>query len=419
MNSDYLTRRGFIVKLGALAGTLAAGGFTASGVWAEARTNSLIGASLEGGNGSMTFSLLLEEPVKYKVFTLEAPDRIVIDLLNTELKGKLKQGAHDRPPIQAIRYATREDGRLRVVLETSQSVKVTTAQKAKGSQNILSVTLSSLGKSTKTPENNAKPRSTSTNKTPQKASASERDKPVTRSPARDKFIVVIDPGHGGKDPGAIGPNGTQEKDVVLEVARKLKTRIEREQGMRAILTRDADVFIPLRTRMDIAHQHKADLFISIHADANPSAKIGGSSVYILSQTGASSEAARLLAESENSYELRFGDRSLTDTNSRIASVLLDLSQNAMMDRSLNLANGVLHELAKIDSPLRRQVESAQFVVLRSPDIPSMLVETAFISNPLEEKRLRTAQYQQKLASAMFKGVKRYQIAYAENGRQTT
>ncbi len=417
MNSNNLTRRGFIIKVGAVVGTIAAG-FAASGVFAEPKENQLVGASLEGNGVKLTFSLLLDAPAKYKVFTLQAPDRVVVDLLNTRIQGKLKQGTHDRPPIQAIRYSERDDGRLRVVLELSQAVEVKTALQNKGGQNALSIVLTPVGKKT-TGADKEKPRQTE--KPARKVSHEEdTNKPVTRQPVRDKFIVVIDPGHGGKDPGAIGPTGTMEKDVVLEVARKLKTRINRERGMKAILTRDADVFIPLRTRMDIAHQHKADLFISIHADATTNTKIGGSSVYILSETGASSEAARLLAESENSYELRFGDRSLTDTNARIASVLLDLSQNAMMDRSLNLANGVLTELAKVDSPLRRQVESAQFVVLKSPDIPSMLVETAFISNPSEEKRLRTAQYQQKLASAMFKGVKRYQIAYTgETGRRTT
>jgi N-acetylmuramoyl-L-alanine amidase len=291
--------------------------------------------------------------------------------------------------------------------------------RASGSQNILDITLTPTGKSRK-PEAEAEKSHEPEKKTDKKPAQKDKPpKPVTSEPAKDKFIVVIDPGHGGKDPGAVGSNGTCEKDVVLEVARKLKARIDREKGMRAILTRDSDRFIPLRSRMDIAHENKANLFISVHADANPSSRVSGSSVYILSEMGASSEAARLLAESENSYELKFGNRSLNNTSDRIASVLLDLSQNAMMDRSLSLAKGVLTELSKVNDPLRRGVESARFVVLRSPDIPSMLVETAFISNPGEEKRLRTAAYQQKLATAVFKGVKRYQIAYAESDRQNT
>jgi N-acetylmuramoyl-L-alanine amidase len=421
MNSKNLTRRGFIVKMGALAGAIASG-FTVSTVSAASRPGHLTNAKLEGSADKLTFSLLLDEPVKHKVFTLAAPDRVVIDLFDTTMVGRLKQGEHDRPPLTAIRYAVRDDGRLRVVLEMNGSVAVKTAMNASGSQNSLDITLTPTGKSTKSEDKAEKQDSSSKPETKADKKPAQKDKPrkpTSSEPAKGKFVVVIDPGHGGKDPGAIGNNGTREKDVVLEVARKLKARIDREKGMRAILTRDSDTFIPLRSRMDIAHARKANLFISVHADASPSSRASGSSVYILSDTGASSEAARLMAESENSYDLKFGNRSLNNTSNRIASVLLDLSQNAMMDRSLNLAKGVLTELSKVNDPLRGRVESAAFMVLKSPDIPSMLVETAFLSNPGEEKRLRTAAYQQQLATAMFKGVKRYQIAYTENGRQNT
>jgi N-acetylmuramoyl-L-alanine amidase len=357
----------------------------------------------------MVFSLFLDAPATYKVFTLTGPNRVVVDLSNTNIQGQLKQGVHDRPPLKAIRYAERPDGSLRIVLDMTQAVNAkSTLTKQSAGQYMLEIALTPDGKTTgKSPA--VAPKET---KASAANKAEKRVESVTSTPAKGKFIVVIDPGHGGKDPGAIGRNGTQEKDVVLEIARKLRTQINREKGMKAILTRDSDIFIPLRSRMDIAHQYKADLFISIHADANPRSSLSGSSVYILSKNGASSEAARLLAESENSYELKFGDRNLSDTQNRLASVLLDLSQTAMMDRSLNGAKGVLAELRQIATPLRSQVESAQFMVLRSPDIPSMLVETAFISNPAEEKRLRTGAYQQKLANAMFKGVKRYQVAYA-------
>ncbi|HPQ94150.1 MAG TPA: N-acetylmuramoyl-L-alanine amidase, partial [Thiolinea sp.] len=227
------------------------------------------------------------------------------------------------------------------------------------------------------------------------------------------FIVVIDPGHGGRDPGAVGVNGTLEKAVVLEVGRKLKNLIDRKPGMKAILTRSNDSFVPLRQRIDIARRHNADLFVSVHADANPSSRVKGSTVYILSENGASSEAARLLAESENSYELRLGDVRLTGSDAKVASILLDLSQSATMDRSLEVAKSTLAELSRINNPLRKKVESAGFVVLKAPDIPSMLVETAFISNPTEEKRLRTADYQQRLAEAMFRGIHRYQLAHSQ------
>jgi len=408
MNSKQLSRRGFILKLGALAGAVASG-FNSVPAWAaEAVAGRLTGANLTGTADKLNFLLQLDAPIAYKVFTLDKPDRVVIDLKNTTMQGKLKQGAHDRKPITGIRYSERDDGSLRVVLDVAEQVAIKSSLAAEGNGHLLTVSLNPTGKGS----SGNKP------KKPKKSTqeSDKSDSPATPAPSKGKFIVVIDPGHGGRDPGAVGANGTQEKEVVLQVARKLKARIDREKGMKAILTRDSDKFIPLRERMDIAHKHKADLFVSVHADANPSTRVSGSSVYILSENGASSEAARLLAESENSYELKFGGRNTSD---KIASVLLDLSQNAMMDRSLSLAKGILNELAKVNNPLRRRVESARFVVLRSPDIPSMLVETAFISNPTEEKRLRTAEYQQKLASAMFQGIKRYQIAYAESGRANT
>ncbi|MBU0655822.1 MAG: N-acetylmuramoyl-L-alanine amidase [Gammaproteobacteria bacterium] len=407
MNSNNVARRNFLLKLGSLAGVMAAGLVSPRAFSAD--QGRVTGANLEGSASNLTFSLSLNQPVEYKAFTLAQPDRVVIDLMDTRLAGKLKNGAHDRPPVKAIRYAEREDGRLRVVLDAVEEVSVKASMKG----NTLNVSLKPTGRGSTggKPDKPSGKSSTSKKKS--------KEKPVTSEPARGKFIVVIDPGHGGKDPGATGPGGTREKDVVLQIARRLKTQIDKERGMKAILTRDSDKFIPLMQRIDIAHKNKADLFISVHADANRNSSVSGSSVYILSETGASSEAARLMAESENAYELKFGDRRLSNTRSQLASVLLDLSQNAMIDRSLNLAKGVLGELSKVNNPLRRRVESARFVVLRSPDIPSMLVETAFISNPTEEKRLRTAEYQQKLANAVFKGVKRYQVAYANSGNANT
>jgi len=417
MDSNHVTRRGFLLKLSHLATAVTTAMFVPSALLA-AVNGRLTGAKLEGSPGQITFSLLLDEPVEHKVFTLKDPNRVVIDLLNTRLSGQLKQGAHERFPVTGIRYAERPEGHLRVVLDVAESVNVQTAMQAAGSQNTLQVTIQGSGKvppPVKSEPIVEKKKATSpTEAAPEKKS---KDKPVTSEPQRNKFIVVIDPGHGGKDPGAIGNNGTREKDVVLLVARKLQTLINKEKGMKAVLTRDADKFIPLRQRIEFAHQQKADLFISVHADANHNARVTGSSVYILSETGASSEAAHLLAESENAYDLKFGGHRLQDTNARLASVLLDLSQSAMMERSLDLAKNVLNELSKVNDPLRRRVESARFMVLRSPEIPSMLVETAFISNPIEERRLRTTEYQQKLAAAMFKGVKRYHIANHTNSNR--
>lgn len=408
MDSKNMTRRGFVLKLGALVGVVAAGGLVAPGAFSSSKKVNLTGAKLAGSEDKLIFSLTLDGAITYKTFILDRPDRVIIDLKDTHLSGALKQGSHERPPVRSIRYAERDDGRLRVVLDLSEPVSVNTDIQAGSGQSILSVTLRPTAKGAAAKKQPAVP-------PPKPSKKTERvGKSVTSQPAHGKFVVIIDPGHGGRDPGATGRNGTREKDVVLEVARKLQARINRERGMRAILTRNSDTFIPLRTRMDIAHQHKADLFISVHADANPNSSVTGSSVYILSQNGASSEAAHLLAESENAYEVKFGGVSLRQTKANVASVLLDLSQNAMLDRSLDLAKVVLSELTKVGDTLRKQVESAGFIVLKSPDIPSMLVETAFISNPAEEKRLRTAHYQQRLADAMFKGVKRYQVACAED-----
>ncbi len=418
MNSNKLSRRGFIIKLGALAGTMTTG--LGMPMLLAARPSNLIGAKLSGGAERVTFALRLDEPVKYKVFTLDAPNRVVIDLLNTHIDSVLSTSA--QAPVTAVRYATREGGLVRVVLELSEAVSVSSALQADGSQNVLNLVLTPTGagkadnrnepRPEKKPEKKPEPNNTK----PEKSRKAEPAEPATTQPRKDKFIVMIDPGHGGKDPGAIGRNGTREKDVVLEVARKLRTRLNREQGIKAILTRDSDTFIPLPERINIAHRNKADLFISIHADASPNSLVNGSTVYILSENGASSEAARLLAESENSYDVKFGGVSINDTSNRLATVLLDLSQNAMTEHSLGVAKAVLSELSKVNNPLRNKVESAGFVVLKSPDIPSMLVETAFLSNPAEEKRLRTAEYQHKLANAMFKGIKRYQVAYLEGRR---
>lgn len=409
MNSNNLSRRGFLLKISAVASSVMSGVVAPRLLYAKSGGR-LTGATMEGSPGQLTVSLAIDEPVEYKVFTLATPDRVVIDLQNTLMSGKLKQGAYDRAPVVGIRYAERPDGSLRVVLDLAEEVSVNSRMQTSGSKNTLKVTLKPTGRGSTggTPPGISKT-------SPKKQTVADK-KSATKKAApesvQNKFIVVIDPGHGGKDPGAIGHGSTREKDVVLEIARKLKTRLNREKGVKAILTRDSDVFIPLRERIDIAHKHKADLFISVHADANPNSRITGSSVYILSETGASSEAAKLIAESENAYELKFGSRALSSAGTQLASVLLDLSQSAMMERSLHLAKNVLGELSKVNNPLRGRVESARFMVLRSPDIPSMLVETAFISNPTEERRLKTADYQQKLANAIFNGVKRYQLAYA-------
>jgi N-acetylmuramoyl-L-alanine amidase len=219
-------------------------------------------------------------------------------------------------------------------------------------------------------------------------------------------VVVIDAGHGGKDPGSTGPDGTREKDVVLPIARALAARLNAEAGVRAVLTRDTDRFIELRERMDAARDARADLFISVHADAVLNHDIAGASVYTLSSRGASSEAARFLADRENEAVLK-GVVNLGGVNADLASLLLDVSQTANMGASVEAADAVLTALDRVGAVRKREVQHAAFVVLKSPDVPSMLVETAYISNPAEERKLRTESWQQQLASAIAGGVVGY------------
>lgn len=400
MQNSQLTRRNFLLKLGGAAGVLSSPLLLSENLLAAPK-GKLTGAKLSGSSRELKISFNLNSAVKHKIFTLKAPHRVVIDLMHTSMEGKLKQGQHNRPPLKGVRYAAREGGFLRIVLDLSQQADMSYHMRKSGGQYVLDVTLKTSGAA----------RADNRKKAPAKKAAPARN--VSPQPSRPgNFVVVIDPGHGGRDPGAVGRRGTREKDVVLGVSRKLKARIDATPGMRAIMTRSSDKYVPLRKRIEVARRNNADLFISVHADANTSSRIRGSSVYILSKNGASSEAARLLAKSENSYERKLGDVHLASGNSNVASILLDLSQNETLDRSLDLANSTLRELSRVSNPLRRRVESAGFVVLKAPDIPSMLVETAFISNPMEEKRLRTSAYQQKLADAMFRGVKRYQKAHA-------
>lgn len=218
--------------------------------------------------------------------------------------------------------------------------------------------------------------------------------------------IVLDPGHGGEDPGAVGRGGSLEKDVTLSVARRLKSRIESDPNMRVVLTRDADYFVPLGQRVAKARKVQADLFVSVHADAFVKPTARGSSVFVLSESGASSSAARWLAQRENASDL-IGGVNLDVKDPYLARTLLDLSQTATLSDSLKLGKAVLGELGEINTLHKAQVEQAGFAVLKAPDIPSILVETAFISNPDEEKRLNDDAYQDRLASAILKGVRRY------------
>ena len=240
------------------------------------------------------------------------------------------------------------------------------------------------------------------------ASKPVHDKPVlTLEDVRGRDIVIaIDAGHGGEDSGAVGYRGTHEKKVVLQIAKKLKELVDAEPGMKGVLVRTGDYYIPLRKRMQIARKHRADFFVSIHADAFRDKRARGSSVFVLSNKGASSEAARWLANSENQADL-VGGVSLDDKDNVLASVLLDLSQAATMQVSHEVAQQTASNLGRIGKMHSRNVQKARFMVLKSPDIPSMLVETAFISNPEEEQKLRDPKHQQRIAKAVLTGIRTY------------
>ena len=326
-------------------------------------------------------------PTEHKVFTLTGPDRLVIDFADTSLaKGFSDKGIADKH-LAGMRKARRADGSLRVVLDLKQSLRPKTFLLKPNKQygHRLVVDLYPV-------------------KTTGKPRVAKSASDIKR--ARD-VVIAVDAGHGGDDPGATGSRfRTKEKKVTLEIARRLKRLIDAQPGMRAVLTRTGDYYIGLRKRMKLARKHRADLFLSIHADAFRDKRVRGSSVYVLSQRGASSEAARWLAESENSADL-VGGVSLDDKDGVLASVLLDLSQSATRHASLSAATRVYRELGRVGKVHGKRVQQAGFMVLKSPDVPSLLVETGFISNPQEERNLRDPKYQERMAKAIMAGVKKF------------
>jgi len=312
----------------------------------------------------------------------------VIDISESQLNANLAALALKDTPIKTVRSAQRNKGDLRVVLDLSAAVKPRSfiLKKHGGKNDRLVIDLFDLG----------------VVNTKKKVVVKPKGKP------RD-IIVAIDAGHGGEDPGASGPRRLREKNVVLAISKELAALINKEKGFRAELVRTGDYYIPHKRRRDIAREKRADLFISIHADAFKSPKPYGASVFALSRRGASSETARFLAKRENESDLigGYGSVSLDDKDKVLAGVLVDLSMTATLGSSLDVGGDVLNALGRVAPLHKKQVEQAAFAVLKSPDVPSILVETGFISNPSEAKKLSTASYRRKLAKAVFKGVKGY------------
>ena len=324
----------------------------------------------------------LSRSVQHNIFTLRGPDRVVIDLKDSRLAQNFANMPDGAGSVRSIRSAVRADGQLRVVLDLNETVRSRTFAAGPNAQygDRLVIDLHRAGQLA-----------------PVKTAAD------AYRPGRD-IVIAIDAGHGGHDPGSVGPRKTKEKDVALQISRELARRINAEPGMKAVLIRDRDVYIDHRERTAIARRHKADLFVSVHADSVADRRANGASVYALSLKGASDEAARQLARRENAS---VGGVSLEDKDDVLASVLLDLSQNASLSASLDVGNRVAGEMGKIAKMHRTKVQQAGFLVLKSPDLPSILVETAFISNPAEEKKLRDKGYQGRLSNAVLAGIRSY------------
>jgi N-acetylmuramoyl-L-alanine amidase len=354
---------------------------------------------LSAGDESTRAELQLDAaPGDYRLFSLSNPDRLVLDLPGAALADGFRPPAPNGRVI-GVRTGSPEAGKLRIVFDLAGAVRPRT--RVEGSGRASRLVLEMFRDEAAIAANTAPVATPATNA----AASSTTAAPAPVSGARE-LLIAIDAGHGGRDPGAIGGGGTYEKTVTLKVARELAAEIDRHPGMRALLIRDSDVFIPLGDRYQKARDAQADLFISIHADAAQSRQANGASVFVLSTRGASSEAARFLADRENNADL-VGGVSLEDKDRSLAAVLLDLSQSATMRVSDEAANHVLDELRSVGKTHKPQVERANFWVLRSPDVPSMLVETGFITNAADERKLNDAGFRRRLAEVVARGVSDY------------
>lgn len=383
--------------------------------------------------------------MKYQLIILKNPDRLVLDIEDIELNAVLKTLSDkilsSDPYIKQVRTAKYKPNVVRIAIDLKGEVKsnlfpLAPAGEYKNrlvldiyplqdelmsmldkkinkpepnadmNQPVLKPVIEPLPPSTGAPEDKS-PDSAESQTLPTPKPAENKNEPPIKNKEGDRLITIaIDAGHGGEDPGARGANGSHEKDITLRVAKKLKEKIDAEPNMRGILTRDGDYFIPLHGRVVKARNAKADLFVSIHADAFTTQAARGSSVFALSEKGATSASARYLAKKENESDL-IGGVSLDDKDPVLAKTLLDLSQAATINDSLKLAQAVLSHIGQVNSLHKGKVEQAAFAVLKSPDIPSILVETAFISNPEEEQKLNDEAYQDKLVGSIVSGIKKY------------
>jgi len=381
---------------------------------AMAKTLQLKKARVMPANDKTRVVFELTDQFHYHNFTLHQPERLVIDITNAKSSMNTKKVFQHIDFVKGFRSSDQHQSYLRLVFDLTRPVKshVFSLRKSQKKPHRLVVDFpaskASLSKIT-----HQKTVAT-IKKKPHRTHKHTVVKTLPKVTQKREIIVVIDPGHGGKDPGAAGVHGAREKTVVLQIAKRLQQLINKEPGFKAILTRQGDYYIGLRRRLALAHKYKADMFVAIHADAYRFHLAHGASVFALSERGATSEAARWLAQRENESEF-VGGLDLADKDHLLRSVLIDLSQTHTISVSLQMGTEILRQLSTFAHLHHDGVEQAAFVVLKSPDIPSLLVETGFLSNPKEEKNLTNPQYQQHIATSIMKGIKGYFIAHPPMG----
>ncbi len=377
-------RRQFLKHLAGLGGvaTMSAVPFVAR---AAAATN-VKDIRLSSHDGYLRLVFDLDKSVDHSIFTLNKPERIVLDLKNTKMVHGMVDRVRANSMIRRIRSGVQNNDDLRVVFDLQHEVKPRSFI---------------LGPSAKSGH-----RLVLDLHTEKSNPAVTKETKPTKKQLRD-VIIAIDAGHGGRDPGATGKKGTKEKTVTLQMAQRLQKKINQQKGMKAVLTRKNDRYMRLRDRIHKARDYHADMMISLHADSFPDPRARGSSVYALSVDGASSETAKLLAEKENAADMLFGDVNLDVEDEMVKEVLFDLSLTGNIQSSLDIGDEILKQIKHVNRVHKKQVQQAGFAVLKAPNIPSVLLEAAFISNPREEKNLKSSAHQKKVANAVSKGVANY------------
>lgn len=372
-------RRKFLKSLAGLSGLAASAVPGLSSARSTAAQVKDIRLSKNDGYVRLVFDL--DSIADHSVFSLEGPDRVVLDIKNAKMPHGMVDRVQANSLIRSIRSGVRNDKDLRVVFDLSEEVSPRSFLLAPSGKSGHRLVIDLHDKKDK----------------------SEKLKKTSK---RD-VIIAIDAGHGGKDPGATGRSGTHEKNVTLQIAKRLEKDINAQRGMKAVLVRKNDRYLRLRDRIEKARDNHADMMISLHADSFPDPRARGSSIYALSVDGASSETARMLAEKENAADILFGDVDLAVEDQMVKEVLFDLSLTGTIESSLDIGSEILGQLKTVNRVHKKQVQQAGFAVLKAPNIPSVLLETAFISNPREEKNLRSAAHQKKVSKAITRGVNKY------------